>query len=206
MGPAWFLSQIALWLVVFCLGFLLLGALRNHAILSWRLDQLEATTPSRINRNGLKPGVKAPGFVLPDTAGNQVSLQDLAGRTVFLTFTQSGCRPCRAVMPDLERLQRKAEIQVVVVDNGDLTSTRDWTRELGVTFPVLVQERYELSKRYEAYATPFAFVIDERGVVLSRGLVSNARQIGFVLSAAAEFLNEVPSDGSAQPRRQVQPA
>jgi len=206
MGPAWFLSQIALWLVVFCLGFLLLGALRNHAILSWRLEQLEATTPRKINRDGLKPGVKAPGFTLSDTAGNQVSLQDFTGRKVFLTFTQSGCRPCQAVMPSLERLQKDGEIRVVVVNTGDLPSTADWARELGVRFPVLVQERYELSKRYEVYATPFAFVIDERGVVLSRGLVGNARQIGFVLSAANEFMNEVQSDGSAQPRRQVQQA
>jgi hypothetical protein len=109
-------------------------------------------------------------------------------------------------MPSLERLQKDGEIRVVVVNTGDLPSTADWARELGVRFPVLVQEGYELSKRYEVYATPFAFVIDERGVVLSRGLVGNARQIGFVLSAANEFMNEVQSDGSAQPRRQVQQA
>jgi peroxiredoxin len=195
-----------LWLVVLLLGFLLLGALRNQAILSWRLDQLEATTPSRVHRNGLKPGTKAPDFTLADTAGNQVSLQNLAGRMVLLAFTQSGCRPCHAVMADLEKLRKKGEIQVVVVNNGDLSSTRDWARELGVTFPVLVQERYEVSKRYEAFATPFAFVVDQQGGVVSRGLVSNARQIEFVLSAAEEFMNEVQSARSAQPRRQVQPA
>ncbi len=206
MGPGWFLSQLGLWLVVICMGFLLLGALRNNAILSWRLDQLEATTPSRINRNGLRPGVEAPQFTLTDTAGNQVSLRDFAGRKLLLTFTQSGCHPCQAVMPDLKRLQKNGELQVVVVNNGDLASTRQWARESGVSFPVLVQERYELSKRYEAYATPFAFVIDKRGVVASRGLVSNARQIRFLLSAAEEFMNEVQSDGLAQPRRQVLPA
>jgi methylamine dehydrogenase accessory protein MauD len=182
MVSGWLLSHLALWLVVLFLGFLLLGALRNNAILCWRLDQLEATTPSKINRNGLKPGVEAPGFILPDTAGNQVSLQDFAGRTVFLTFTQSSCRPCRAVMPELEKIHKKGEIQIVVINNGHLAATRDWTRELGVSYPVLVQQRYEISKRYEVYATPFAFLIDERGVIVSKGLINNRQHIDLVLS------------------------
>src|SRR5262249_33053757 len=110
MSPWWLVSFIALWLVVLLFGFLLLGALRNQALLRWRLDQLEATMPSKINRNGLKPGVRAPEFSLPDTAGNQVSLQDFAGRKVLLTFTQSGCRPCQAVMPELGKLQQNGAV------------------------------------------------------------------------------------------------
>src|SRR5262249_50288248 len=154
-GPFWLASWIALWVIVLFLGFLLLGSLRALALLRWRLEQLEATMPSKINRNGLKPGARAPEFSLPDTAGNQVSLRDFAGRRVFLVFTQSGCRPCHAVLPELEKLQAKGEVRVIVVNNGDLESTRDWTKRLSVTFPVLVQARYELSKRYEAFATPF---------------------------------------------------
>jgi methylamine dehydrogenase accessory protein MauD len=177
-------SYFALWLLVLLLGFLLLGAVRNQALLCWRLEQLEATMPSKINRNGLKPGARAPGFSLPDTAGNQVSLRDFAGRKVLLTFTQSGCRPCHAVIPELEKLQVTGEIQVIVVNNGDPEATRDWTGKLSVSFPVLVQERYELSKRYEAFATPFGFLIDERGVIASKGLINNRQHIEFVLTGA----------------------
>jgi hypothetical protein len=35
-----------MWLVACSLGFLLLGALRKQAILSWRLDQLQANSPN----------------------------------------------------------------------------------------------------------------------------------------------------------------
>jgi hypothetical protein len=62
MSPWWLISYVALWLVVVCLGFLLLGALRALGLLRWRLEQLEATTPSRTGRGGLKPGKKAPDF------------------------------------------------------------------------------------------------------------------------------------------------
>jgi putative spermidine/putrescine transport system permease protein len=61
-------------------------------LLRWRLEQLEATTPSRTGRGGLKPGKKAPDFTLPCVAGGEVSLHDFAGRRVFLVFTMSGCK------------------------------------------------------------------------------------------------------------------
>ena len=97
------------WLVILTIGFLLLGALRNQTILTWRLEQLALTTPSRINRNGLKLGVKAPDFALPDSVGRTVSLEDFAGRKIFLTFTQSGCGPCETIVPALEDLQKKGQ-------------------------------------------------------------------------------------------------
>src|SRR6516162_8418784 len=84
-------SVAILWVTVFSLAFLLLGTLRSLGPLSWRLDQLEATTPRRLGRDGLKPGKKAPDFTLPSANGKEISLHDFAGRKVLLVFTQSGC-------------------------------------------------------------------------------------------------------------------
>src|SRR5262249_48158887 len=97
MSPWWLLSYVALWLVVLFLGFLLLGALRALGLLRWRLEQLQAITPSRTGRSGLKSGKKAPDFTLPSVCGDKVSLHDFAGRRVFLVFTQSGCKPCHGI-------------------------------------------------------------------------------------------------------------
>ena len=69
MSPWWLISFIALWLVALSLGFLLLGALRALGLLRWRLEQLEAITPTRVGRGGLRPGKKAPDFSLPAVAG-----------------------------------------------------------------------------------------------------------------------------------------
>src|SRR5437773_12135935 len=65
MSILWLLSIVVLWIVVLFLAFLLLGTLRALGLLSWRLEQLEATTPKRLGRDGLKPGKKAPDFTLP---------------------------------------------------------------------------------------------------------------------------------------------
>jgi peroxiredoxin len=165
-------------------GFLLLGALRALGLLRWRLEQLETTTPSRLGRGGLKPGKQAPDFTLPSIAGDEVSLHDFAGRKVFLVLTQSGCKPCHRIMPELNKLQRGGDVQVLVVNNGQMEATRKWAGEVRPGFPVLLQQQLSVSKRYEIYATPFAFLVDERGIIVSTGIINHGEHIGFVLSGA----------------------
>ncbi len=194
MSPWWLVSYVALWLVVLSLGFLLLGALRALGMLRWRLEQLQATMPSRTGRGGLKQGKKAPDFTLPCVSGGEVSLHDFAGRRVFLVFTQSGCKPCHKVAPELNRLHDAGEVQVLVINNGEAEATRQWAAEVKARFPVLMQQQFGVSKRYEMYATPFAFLIDERGVIASKGIVNNGQHIGFVLSGAGE----AAKDGQAE--------
>jgi methylamine dehydrogenase accessory protein MauD len=178
------ISAVGLWLVVLLQGFLLLGALRSVALLRWRLEQLEATTPRRPGRDGLKRGKKAPDFTLRSAAGPDVALHDFAGHRVLLVFTQSGCAPCHAIVPELNGLGE--DVQVLVVNNGNADATRQWANEVKPRFPVLVQERFSVSKRYEVFATPFAFLIDERGVIRSKGIIHHKQHIGFVLSGAGE--------------------
>jgi methylamine dehydrogenase accessory protein MauD len=184
MSLWWLISDIVLWLAVLALGFLLLGALRALGLLRWRLDQLQATTPSRMGRGGLKVGKKAPDFTLPSVAGGEVSLHDFVGRRVLLVLTQSGCKPCHRIMPELNKLERAGKVRVLVVNNGELETTRQWAQEAQVCAPVLMQQHFSISKRYEMYATPFAFLIDERGLIASKGIINNGQHIAFVLSGA----------------------
>ena len=184
-----------IFLLVFCLvllglvlflGFLILGILRAMGHLSWRFEQLEATTPSRVGRSGLKLGKKAPGFTLPSVAAGDVALSDFAGRKLLLVFTQTGCGPCRGIVPGLNQLQEVGEAQVLVVNNGTLEDTRKWAAEVKARFPVLVQSEFTLSRRYEIVTTPFAFLVNEGGVITSKGIINDAAQIRYLLSAALD--------------------
>jgi hypothetical protein len=100
MGIVWLVSTLVLWGIVLFLGFLLLGALRALGLLRWRLEQLEATTPSRLGRNGLKAGRRAPPFTLPTVEGGEISLHDFAGRKVLLVFMQPACGPFWRAVPN----------------------------------------------------------------------------------------------------------
>ncbi len=55
---------------------------------------------------------------------------------------------------------------------------------MNARFPVLQQEKFSVSRRYEMYATPFAFLIDPQGVIASKGIINNGQHIGFVLARA----------------------
>jgi methylamine dehydrogenase accessory protein MauD len=192
-------ATLALWLVVLVLGFLLLGALRALGLLQWQLEQLQATTPSRVGRNGLPVGKRAPDFTLPGTDGREIALSDFAGRKVLLVFTQSGCGPCKAIVPELDRLAERGTHQVVVINNTDLEKTRSWTREADARFPVLAQEKYAISKRFEAYATPFAFLIDEQGIIRSKGIAGSKQHLNFVLTGAGNKEERKESESPAGP-------
>ena len=190
-------SYVALWLLVLTLGFLLLGALRAHGVLSWKLEELEATTPNRVGRTGLKPGKPAPEFTLPKVGGGEASLRDFAGRPVLLVFVQAGCGPCHAIVPDLNKLARKNELQVVVINNAEPDIAREWAEDVKAEFPVLVQEKWRVSKSFEVYATPFAFLIDAGGVVRSGGIAGSQQHLGYVLSGAGRRA----ADDHAEPVR-----
>src|SRR5262245_13546836 len=150
-GFLW-LSVVATWIGILLLGFLTLGTLKALGVVRWQLEQLQATTPKRVGRDGVSLGVRAPNFTLPGVDGGQRSLDDFRGRKVLLAFTQSGCGPCNAILPELIKLHRRGEHRVVVVNNGEPDDTRDWALGSRVPFPVLVQEKFALSRRYEVYA------------------------------------------------------
>ena len=193
------ISNVALWLVVLVLGFLLLGALRALGLVRWQLEQLQATTPSRLGRDGLRLGRKAPGFSLPSADGKEIALADFAGRKVLLVFTQSGCSPCKAIVPELNRLEQRGSHQVLVVNNAEAAKTRAWASEVDARFPVLAQENHALSKRYQAFATPFAFLIDEKGIITSKGLAGSKQHLHFVLSGAGTKEETNDSESPAEP-------
>src|SRR5262249_53905980 len=148
MDWLWSVSYITLWVLVLSLGLLVLGLLRQFSLLTWRIEQIQATVPSRVGRDGLGLGTAAPSFSLKDIHGADVRLQDFANHKVLVVFTQPGCGPCNQVVPQLNALQRKEHVQVVVISNGEPNSSRGWAEEHGAHFPVLCQEHWQVSRRY----------------------------------------------------------
>jgi len=177
-------SYVALWLLVIAGGFLLFATIRQIGILSWRLEQLAATTPSRIERNGLKPGTKAPDFTLQDTSGKEVSLREYHGHKALLVFMQPGCGPCESLAADLNRYLDKDGLAVLAISNADPEENRRWQGEIGAAFPILAQQHLSVSRQYQAFATPFAFLVDEEGVIRARGVANKKQHLDLLFSSA----------------------
>ncbi|HEY9287591.1 MAG TPA: redoxin domain-containing protein [Candidatus Dormibacteraeota bacterium] len=125
-------------------------------------------TESRIKRDGLPAGGAAPDFTLPDLHGTHHSLADSRGKRVLLVFSDPNCGPCQALAPSLEELHRRHEkngLLVIMVSKGDLEENRRKARELGLSFPILLQKNWEISREYAMFATPVGYLLDDRGVI-----------------------------------------
>ena len=123
---------------------------------------------SRIERNGLKPGTRAPDIELTDLDGRHVSLSHYRERRVLLVFTDPDCVPCDAVVEALAHFDRDElahTLAVIMVGRGDPEANRRKADAYGVTFPVVMQRYSELSRKYGIFATPVAFLISPEGVV-----------------------------------------
>jgi peroxiredoxin len=128
-------------------------------------------TESRIEREGLKVGTLAPPFSLGDVYGRTVSLEQFRGRRVLLVFTDRNCGPCDELAPHLVRLHRQHQdngLTIIMVGRGSAEENRRKAEEHGFEFPVILQQRWKLSKDYGTFATPAAFLISENGVIMRK--------------------------------------
>ena len=121
---------------------------------------------SRINRSGLSVGTPAPKFTLPRVGGGELSLELFRGRRVVLLFSDPECGPCDSLMPDLMRFAGKhPEVSVLMVGRGDITANESKVERHRVTFPVVVQPHWSISRLYGIFATPVGYLIDEGGTI-----------------------------------------
>jgi peroxiredoxin len=125
-------------------------------------------TESKINRSGLPAGTPAPNFRLPRLGGGELSLEDYQGQEVLLVFSDPHCGPCDYVAPRLEELHRKRpETRILIVSRGEEEENRRKATEHGLSFPIALQKKWEVSRLYEIYGTPVAFLIGEDGRTLA---------------------------------------
>ena len=147
---------------------------------------------SKIKRDGLKAGTHAPDFRLPLLDGRgELSLRDFRGRRVLLVFSSPHCGPCDSLAPELEKFHRRhPEMEVLLVSKGEPKENRAKVKEHGLTFPVVLQQQWEISRRYAMFATPIAYLIDETGVIVNDVTVGAEPILSLLASARNGLLSQ----------------
>jgi thiol-disulfide isomerase/thioredoxin len=115
-------------------------------------------------------GRAAPGFVLADLAGAEVSLEAFRGNYVLLNFWATWCPPCRAETPDLQAFHEAHEgrgwMVVGVNQQEEAGRARAFLDPFGVTYPQLLDSDGEVSIGYRVgRGLPVTFLIDPAGVI-----------------------------------------
>jgi hypothetical protein len=105
---------------------------------------------------------------------------------VLLVFTKSDSHPWQQLLAELNRLQRRGDVSVLLVETGGPEPAKKLAGEGQADLPVLVQQTRNLAKRYHVPAMPFAFVIDEQDIIRAKGVISKRQHLDFLLADAAK--------------------
>ena len=127
-------------------------------------------------------GFRAPDFAVTDEQGETVTMATYAGKVVLLNVWATWCGPCREEMPSMQRLydrfsREDFEIAAISVDAlPDRTDDQGnpggdplaFARELGLTFPVLLDPSGKIQRTYRASKVPESFLIGRDGVIYKK--------------------------------------
>ena len=175
-------------------SWVLFQTMKQQGRLLLRLEVLEArlieagiasaggTTAFR----GLPVGSQAPTFSLSGLHRETITLDALRapGKPIVLVFSDPGCGPCTALLPEVGRWQRDyaSKLILVLISRGTPEDNRAKTAESGIT-QVLLQQDREVAESYQVAGTPSAVLIRTDGTIATplaegadniRGLVAGA--------------------------------
>lgn len=118
--------------------------------------------------------IPAIDFTLKDQYGNTHTLSDYKGKTVFLNFWATWCSPCRAEMPDIQKLYEEFQQEDVVIlgvaapnlgREKSEEGIKGFLEENGYTYPVVMDTEAEAFQAYGINSFPTTFMIDKDGNV-----------------------------------------
>jgi len=122
---------------------------------------------SRLALSRYPPEVQTPEFKSCCHRGEPISLTQLRGRVILLSFWATWCTECRKDMPAFERLHRELTPKGLSVIGINLRQGRgeidQYARELGLTFPLLLDRRGKIQGAYGVVGVPTTFLIDRDG-------------------------------------------
>ncbi|HYP50259.1 MAG TPA: MauE/DoxX family redox-associated membrane protein [Pyrinomonadaceae bacterium] len=139
---------------------------------------------------GLPVGALVPAFSLPDANGKQFLSKDLlnASKPSLLFFVSPSCKPCAALLPDIEDWQRQfgEKINFIFVSSG---AAKENVEKFGADKIVLLQKDNETMTLFRAKWTPTALLVNADGTIGSRLTTGDAAIRALVQSIRPNLSN-----------------
>ena len=158
--------------------------------------------PHHQEAEGLPVGSTAPEFSLSGLHGETLTLGALRapGKPVMMLFTDPGCGPCNAMLPEVGRWQEEHahKLTLALISRGEVEENETKASEHGLR-NVLLQKDWEVSEAYQVGGTPSAVLIGPEGKVASP-VAGGAEGIRGLLSYAVGERAQLPM----QPQEQSQ--
>lgn len=107
----------------------------------------------------------APDFKASLLDGTPVKLSDYRGQPLLLQFWATWCPICRYGQGSIDSLAREYAVLTVAMDDLSEAQLATWLREQGVSYPVALDVRGQLSGIYGVQGVPTSIIIDSAGNV-----------------------------------------
>lgn len=148
------------WIII-----IIVVGLAGYAIVDFVVKDKETEVASN---EGIEKGDIAPDFMLKTLSGEEVNLSDYRGKKVMLNFWATWCPPCRAEMPDMQKVHEDREDVVILAANQVHTESSPddiapFLDEMGIDFTVLLDENGVVGPMYHAKALPRTYLINSDG-------------------------------------------
>jgi hypothetical protein len=162
-------TYIALWVLVLVLFAAVFLLYRYHG--QALLDNRE----SRVNQ-GPKINSRMEDLQLRDLTGAVWQLGTSISRPQFVFFSSTQCRPCGQMLQTLAAFaeHHKADLDTFMLCRGDNESITAFAQDLPESVTVLPDPKWDTGVRLRVSSTPFALIIDHKGVVRAKGVPDNS--------------------------------
>jgi thiol-disulfide isomerase/thioredoxin len=203
MSTLFYVSYVALWLLLLTTAVLVLLLYRHFGMMS--LGTLEG-----VQRDGLPIGSVAPPISGVTAAGQDTAWEPKPGQPQLLLFAAPDCEPCATVLPHVERLARAVNggLGIAAVVPGPREEVAHFVERYRPSFPCLAEDGSGAFTRYRVRATPFGFVIGTDGRVLAKGLCGDQVRLRALLEAAdlRDVARALPAPAKPVPITPLNPA
>jgi peroxiredoxin len=145
----------------------------------------------------LTAGKTAPPFALLGTDSKQYALQEgLAAGPVLTAFFKVNCPTCQYTLPFVERLYRQFRdkgVQVYGVSQDEAHSSRQFAKQYGLTFPILIDDHpYKVSRAYRLEYVPTLFLVAADGHIVVSGEGFSKADLLEIQKSLAQSLSASP--------------
>lgn len=140
------------------------------------LDEIRASQPQQSQKPGepaLSPmdGKPLPNLTFTAMDGRKVSLASFKGKVLFVNIWATWCAPCREEMPGMQKLYEKMkgenfEMLAISIDKDGMKSVAPFVKELGLTFPILLDVEQQAAGPFHITGVPETFLVSQEGTIL----------------------------------------
>lgn len=162
-------AKIIIGITAFAL--LLIFAVIGYNLLSRNVKPQQNTAAASLQTSK----TSAPDFTVQDVNGNNVSLSDFKGKPVVLNFWASWCPPCKAEMPDYEKMFQQYSSKGVVflmvnMTDGNretIATAKQFLKANKYSFTAYFDAKSDAANTYGISSIPDSIFIDKNGYVIN---------------------------------------